>query len=472
MSPMVCKCVVDDVQKAKAFGARSMNTPQNGKKRSQTENRYNFEPPTFDSSQQDWQIADPNSSAAAHVPEHQAQPRNEDLHWHQPAPMQKRADAPKQNRNRKPSSGEWSTFTIVTLIGLASFIFVVDLAGGGKLRSLITPNLAPTVSIENNELAAPAPSTIVELPEPAEPIVPAAPPMVKAEPDLSQVAQTPVPQEQPVVVQNPIPEVIAPALPVFEVKPEPQAKVEPIVAQILQGQIVRDCADCPELVAVSAGNIATENASTLIEPFKNVTIGHDFAIGRNAITFQDWEKCVSDGVCSPITEDAGWGRGTRPLIFVSYDMVTSQYLPWLSKLTGNVYRLPSKEEWQYAAMGGEGGTAKTNQFQNTSQDCFNASGPLAENCSDTFDGTSPVGSFAPNRLGLSDMQGNVWSWSVDCWQPFTKAPSAKSDACAMRVLLGGAWSTNRSAVTATFSGWEKSSKRANSIGFRVVRNLP
>lgn len=411
-----------------------MNTSQNDKKRTQSENRYNFNQPTFDSSRQDWQIPDPHSNAA--------QPEQDDQLWHQPAPMQKRADMPKRKRN--PHGGRWSTFTIVTLIGLVSFTFVVDLAGGGKLRHLLLAYLA-----------SPSRTMVVT----AKPVVPVAPPVVKIKPNPPQVAQIPQPVAQ------------VPVLP--EVMPEPLVKAAPIVAQILQGQVVRDCADCPELIAVSAGSFMRKSESNPNDPPHQVSIYRGFAIGRNAITFQDWQKCVNDRACSPIADDAGWGRGNRPLIFVSFDDVTSQYLPWLSKLTGNEYRLPSKDEWQYAALGGKGGAEKTtNQIRDPSLDCFNASGPHVEGCTDTFDGTSPVGSFAANTLGLNDMKGNVWAWSADCWQPFTNAPSAKSDACAMRVLLGGAWSTNRNDVTATFSGWEKSSKKANSIGFRVVRNLP
>ena len=411
-----------------------MSTPQNGKKRTQSENRYNFNQPHFEEPSQDWQTLDPYISATS--------PQVDDPLRHQPAPMNKRGET--LRRSRKPRGRKWSTSTIVILIGLVSFTFVVDLAGGGKMRHLIFANRAPPPTVESNALPPPAPRAIVKAPEPVVPIVPAAPLVVKVEP------------------------VIAPAVPVA--KPEPLLKAAPVIAQILQGQVVRDCSNCPELIAVSAGSFMSKTESNLSG---RVEIDHAFAIGRNAITFDDWDKCVRDGACSSIADDASWGRGNRPLIFVSFDDVTTQYVPWLSKLTGKEYRLPSKVEWQYAVLGGDGGAAKTtNQIRSASQECFNASGPSVEGCADTYDGTSPVGSFAPNTLGLNDMKGNVWAWSTDCWQPFTNAPSAKSDDCTMRVLLGGAWSTNRTVVTASFSGWEKSSKKANSIGFRVVRNLP
>ena len=448
-----------------------MNTSQNGKKRTQSENRYNFDQPTFEDSEQDWQIPDPYDNAAPQNQDFRTHPsQDNDQLWHQPAPMRKRAEPPPQKRDRKSPVARLSTTTIITLIGLASFTFVVDLAGGGKLRHLILPAASPPESVVVSELPVPLPQVIAKVPEPE--VVPA-PVSQKVEPAAPLPAQIPVPQEQPEVVDAPVQEAVAPTPTVPEVTPKPLAKAAPVIAQILQGQVVRDCTDCPEVIAVSAGSYLMKSVINPADPPKNIAIDHDFAIGRNAITFDDWDKCVSDGACAAITNDAGWGRGNRPLIFVSFDDVTSQYLPWLSKVTGHIYRLPSKDEWQYAALGGQGSATKsTNQIAGASQDCFNASGPQAANCADTYDGTSPVGSFAANMLGLNDMKGNVWAWSGDCWQPFTNTPSAKSDACEMRVLLGGAWSTNRSDVAADFSGWEKSSKKANSIGFRVVRNLP
>jgi formylglycine-generating enzyme required for sulfatase activity len=70
------------------------------------------------------------------------------------------------------------------------------------------------------------------------------------------------------------------------------------------------------------------------------------------------------------------------------------------------------------------------------------------------------------------MKGNVWEWSADCWQPFSYAPNESSETCDKRVVLGGAWSTERDEVNGQVAAWEKSSRKTNSIGFRAVRSLP
>ncbi len=86
------------------------------------------------------------------------------------------------------------------------------------------------------------------------------------------------------------------------------------------GEIVRDCADCPELVVVPAGEFVMGSSDALYEkPERTISIRHPFAIGRREISFMEWDQCADTGGCKHRPDDRGWGRGDRPVINVSWD---------------------------------------------------------------------------------------------------------------------------------------------------------
>jgi Sulfatase-modifying factor enzyme 1/TIR domain len=120
----------------------------------------------------------------------------------------------------------------------------------------------------------------------------------------------------------------------------------------------RECAkDCPEMIVIPAGEFtmgspATEKDRTDDEgPQHEVSIARPFAVSKFDVTFADWDACVSVGGCPKVEEDNGWGRGTQPVINVSWDDA-QQYVAWLSKMTGKPYRLLTEAEWEYAARAG------------------------------------------------------------------------------------------------------------------------
>jgi formylglycine-generating enzyme required for sulfatase activity len=86
-------------------------------------------------------------------------------------------------------------------------------------------------------------------------------------------------------------------------------------------------------------------------PQRRVTISRPFAVGRYEITFDEWDACVTDRACRHQPGDAGWGRGRRPVINVSWEDA-AEYIAWLSTKTGARYRLLSEAEWEYAARAG------------------------------------------------------------------------------------------------------------------------
>ena len=75
-------------------------------------------------------------------------------------------------------------------------------------------------------------------------------------------------------------------------------------------------------------------------PVHRMTTPVACATGKYEVTFDEWDACVSAGECSHKPKDKGWGRGRLPVMNVGWDDA-QEYVSWLSKKTGKIYRLLS-----------------------------------------------------------------------------------------------------------------------------------
>jgi formylglycine-generating enzyme required for sulfatase activity len=224
----------------------------------------------------------------------------------------------------------------------------------------------------------------------------------------------------------------------------------------------RECAkDCPEMIVIPAGSFTMGS---------RVTIARPFAVSKFDVTFADWDACVSIRDCTQKPSDAGWGGGTRPVIYVSWDDAR-QYVAWLSKMTGQSYRLLTEAEWEYAARAGS--TRAYFWGEEIGKNNANCDG-----CGSQWDKrqTSPVGSFKPNAFGLYDMAGNVYQWVQDCYHDnYNGAPTDgsawTSGDCSYRVVRGGSWDDTPGYLRSAVRGRSTSEIRNYNLGFRVARTL-
>ena len=238
----------------------------------------------------------------------------------------------------------------------------------------------------------------------------------------------------------------------------------------------RDCPECPEMVVVPAGSFMMGSPSheqgrrAKEGPVHEVRISAPFAVGVYEVTFAEWDACLAAGGCGHRPIDGGWGRGDRPVIYVSWEDAKG-YVQWLSRRTGKEYRLPSEAEWEYAARAGT----------ETAYSWGDAIGVNLANCGgcgSQWDGskTAPVGSFGANAWGLHDMHGNVYEWVEDCWNgSYRGAPSDGSawlsGDCSERVLRGGSWIDEPAALRAAYRFTSPTGDRSLVSGFRVARTL-
>jgi formylglycine-generating enzyme required for sulfatase activity len=248
------------------------------------------------------------------------------------------------------------------------------------------------------------------------------------------------------------------------------------------GSTFKDCETCPDMVVIPAGRFLMGASKTekghqpAEEPQHEVTVAAPFAIGKYEVTFDEWEACALEGGCANYRpQDSGWGRGRRPVIYVSYDDAKS-YLDWLRQKSGKAYRLPSEAEWEYAARGGTSTPFAAGETLAPTQANFDASSLPDSRKPGTYQGTTvEVGSFPPNPYGLHDMEGNVFEWVEDCANKnHAGAPvdaSPRGGDCQRRIAKGGAWYYEAEFARPSARMSFPKGSRLNVIGFRVARPL-
>ncbi len=237
----------------------------------------------------------------------------------------------------------------------------------------------------------------------------------------------------------------------------------------------------PDLVPISAGcfTMVSESGDSDEKPPHEVCLQKDLFIGKQEVTFEQYDRFAA-ATNRELPSDKGWGRGSRPVINVSWDDA-SAFTAWLSKQTGTPCRLPSEAEWEYAARAGT--TTEYALPAPKGSDVIKGKGLAnCDGCGSQWDNqkTAPVGSFPANGWGLHDMHGNVWEWVQDNWHDnYDDAPGDGSPWQATqggdgkrRVLRGGSWDSNPDFARSANRNWGNPDFRGYYVGFRVLCSGP
>mgnify|MGYP006275989683 CR=1 FL=1 len=220
----------------------------------------------------------------------------------------------------------------------------------------------------------------------------------------------------------------------------------------------QDCDICPEMVVIPVGVLSIGR--------RTIEISRPFAFGRFELTLAQWDACFSDGDCKHWPSDEGTGRRDQPARNVSWEDA-KQFTKWLSRKTGQSYRLPTEAEWEYAARA----NTTTKYYWGDNNMNSNYSSPAYFSRLATL--PRRVGVGAPNAWGIYDVLGNVWEWVEDCWQSpirsFSDQSARITGNCEQRVIRGGGFDTM--IIDSNTRGTSPVGDRYHSIGFRLTRSI-
>lgn len=230
----------------------------------------------------------------------------------------------------------------------------------------------------------------------------------------------------------------------------------------------------PEMVPIPGGTFCQGDVEGFGEgwgkPVREVMI-KPFAMGKHEVTFEEYDAfAIATGREMPNHQD--WGRGQRPVINVSWKEARD-YADWLSRQTGQGYRLPTESEWEYAARSGDkqqtwAGTSEDRELEN-----------YAVYKANSGNRTAKVGSKQPNVFGLYDLSGNVFEWVEDCVHGDNEGAPKDGSAwleseegnCTQRVVRGGSWLSKSVYILSSNRDGNYSDWQNYNIGFRLAQDI-
>ena len=202
----------------------------------------------------------------------------------------------------------------------------------------------------------------------------------------------------------------------------------------------------------------------------------------------EWDRTLIKGVnwqCDNYGQVRNSSEGNHPVIHVSWNDAKA-FCDWLTRKTGQTFRLPTESEWEYAARGGN----KSRKYIYSGSDILDNVGWFWQNSGDKYlnglddnwdyqllldnnSKTHSVGMKNPNELGIYDMSGNVSEW---CWDKYDKYSNISQNnpigpySGYFRVLRGGNWTSKSVCHRVSYRGLDSQDNSDYETGFRLALN--
>ena len=190
-------------------------------------------------------------------------------------------------------------------------------------------------------------------------------------------------------------------------------------------------------------------------PVHSVTLS-SYYIGKTEVTQALWQAVMG-------SNPSGFEGADLPVENVRWDDC-QEFIQKLNSLTGRNFRLPTEAEWEFACRGG-------NNSRGYKYSGSNNLGSVAW-CDDNSGGqTHPVGTKAPNELGIFDMSGNVWEWCNDWYGNYTSNSQTNPtgpQSWPNRVCRGGSWGINARDCRSSSRSNSHPTYRSGNLGLRLA----
>lgn len=237
--------------------------------------------------------------------------------------------------------------------------------------------------------------------------------------------------------------------------------------------------DQPALIELAPGSARyrvagdfTRSGKPAEAPLATIRITRPLAIMKHQVSSADFQRCVTDKACRTLPPDVAVAAD-RPAIMMSWRDADA-YAAWLSRKTGENYRLPTDEEWAYAA----GSRYQDDSLPVDSNDP--SRGWLARyeresslKNAEIDNKPRPLGAFGANENGLLDVAGNVWEWTNTCFvrTALDESGNASSSTanCGVRVVQGRHRAYVTDFIRDARAGGCAAGIPPSNLGFRLVR---
>ena len=221
-----------------------------------------------------------------------------------------------------------------------------------------------------------------------------------------------------------------------------------------------------------AGDFSRDGKPAM-NPLREVRVADGLVIMKNQVTAAEYARCMTDGACPRVALPSG--SLDVPVVGVNWHDATA-YADWISHKTGIPHRLPTDEEWSFAAA---------EKARDESLPLIDPADPaqawIARYDAEAARGRpeiatpQPSGTFGLNSKGIADVGGNVWEWTNSCFLRVSLDGGTErvtNTNCGVRVVEGAHRTYMTDFIRDPKFGGCAAGVPPSNLGFRLVIVLP